>query len=96
MKKNDCTDFNDFAEDLTEAHGEGIRFLLEQVTAGLSPFQTRLHDGLCPASRQTHSLVELFTPHTVVMNTRNNRTQCIGFLLRLRKQTLHRNWSALC
>lgn len=44
------TDFDNFAEDLAEAHGEGVRFLLEQVAAGLSPFQPSLHDGLSPAS----------------------------------------------
>lgn len=51
--KKECrkpTDFYDFAEDLTEAHGEGIGFLFEQVAAGLSPFQPSLHDGLSPAS----------------------------------------------
>lgn len=45
------TDFDDFAKDLTEAHGEGVGFLLEQVAAGLSPFQPSLHDGLSPASQ---------------------------------------------
>lgn len=46
----ESTDFNNLAEDLTEAHGEGIGFLLEQVAASLSPFQPSLHDGLSPAS----------------------------------------------
>lgn len=75
MKQNDWTHFDDFTENLTEAHGEGVRFLLEQVAAGLSPLQTSLHDGLSPASRHTHILVDLFTPYRVVMNTRNNREQ---------------------
>lgn len=44
------TDFDNFAEDLTEAHGEGVRFLLKQVAAGLRPFEPSLHDGLSPAN----------------------------------------------
>lgn len=47
---NHLTDFNNFAEDLAEAHREGVGFLLEQVAAGLRPFQPSLHDGLSPAS----------------------------------------------
>lgn len=51
------TDFDDFAEDLAEAHGESVGFLLQQVAAGLSSFQPSLHDGLSPASpNRTHSL----------------------------------------
>lgn len=87
MKKNDWTHFDDFPENLTEAHGEGISFLLEQVAAGLSPFQTSLHDGLSPASRHTHILVELFTPYIVVVNTRNNREQSICWLFALTEGT---------
>lgn len=77
-KKDDWTHFDDFTKNLTEAHGEGIRFLLEQVPAGLSPFQTSLHDGLSPASRHTHILLKYFTTYMVVMNTRNNREQSMS------------------
>lgn len=87
MKQNDWTHFDDFTENLTEAHGEGVRFLLEQVAAGLSPLQTSLHDGLSPASRHTHILVELFTPYMVVMNTRNNREQSMCWLFALTEET---------
>lgn len=61
------TDFNDFAEDLAEAHREGVGFLLEQVAAGLRPFQPSLHDGLSPASpnknKNRHNLNALFESH---------------------------------
>lgn len=97
MKKNDWTHFDDFPEDLTEAHGEGISFLLEQVAASLSPFQTSLHDGLSPASRHTHILVELFTPYMVVMNTRNYREQsiCWRFALTEETDTAHKQVSTV-
>lgn len=45
------THFDNFTEYLTEPHGEGIRFLLEKVAAGLSPFKSSLHDGLSPATK---------------------------------------------
>lgn len=46
------TDFDNFTEDLTETHGEGIRFLLEKVAASLSPFKSSLHDGLSPENQK--------------------------------------------
>ena len=45
------TNLNNLAKDLTEAHGEGVGLLLEQVAAGLRPFQPSLHDGLNPVGR---------------------------------------------
>lgn len=60
----DCpepTDFNNFTQDLTETHGQGIRFLLEKIPAGLSPFKSSLHDGLGPVTenkwQHLHSLI---------------------------------------
>lgn len=50
---------NNFAKDLTEAHGEGVSFLLQQVATGLRSFQSGLHDGLGPvtSNTDTHTLV---------------------------------------
>lgn len=46
---------NNFAKDLTEAHGEGVSFLLQQVATGLRSFQSGLHDGLGPVTSNTHT-----------------------------------------
>lgn len=78
MKKT-STDFNNFAKDLTESHGEGVRFLLEQVTAGLRSFQPSLHDGLSPAKQtRTHTgSIALFQTVNYITSTPDSNSDYI-------------------
>ncbi len=44
---------NDFSKNLPKSHGQSISFLLQQIPASLSSFQSSFHNGLSPDA--THS-----------------------------------------